>query len=85
MYDTVKGADYIGDQDCIEYMCKVGPQAVYELEHMGLPFSRMDNGKIYQRPFGAVQNSCGEQARRGLVLQLTAPGTHCCIRYTSKI
>ena len=52
MYDTVKGADYIGDQDCIEYLCKTGPEVVYELEHMGLPFSRMDNGKIYQRPFG---------------------------------
>ena len=52
MYDTVKGADYIGDQDCIEYLCKTGPEAVYELEHMGLPFSRMDNGKIYKRQFG---------------------------------
>ena len=48
MYDTVKGADYIGDQDCIEYLCKTGPEAVYELEHMGLPFSRMENGKIYR-------------------------------------
>ena len=52
MYDTVKGSDYLGDQDSIEYMCKTGPEAVYELEHMGLPFSRMDNGKIYQRQFG---------------------------------
>ena len=65
MYDTVKGADYIGDQDCIEYLCKEGPQAVYELEHMGLPFSRMDNGKIYQRPFGGQsKNFGGEQAAR---------------------
>jgi succinate dehydrogenase / fumarate reductase flavoprotein subunit len=52
MYDTVKGADYIGDQDAIEYMCSVGPQAIYELDHMGLPFSRTEEGRIYQRPFG---------------------------------
>lgn len=60
MYDTVKGADYIGDQDSIEYMCKAGPEVVYELEHMGLPFSRMDNGKIYQRPFGGQSKNFGE-------------------------
>jgi succinate dehydrogenase / fumarate reductase flavoprotein subunit len=65
MYDTVKGSDYLGDQDCIEYMCKTGPEVVYELEHMGLPFSRMDNGKIYQRPFGGQsKNFGGEQAAR---------------------
>lgn len=65
MYDTVKGADYIGDQDCIEYLCKTGPEAVYELEHMGLPFSRMENGKIYQRPFGGQSKNFGEaQATR---------------------
>jgi len=52
MYDTVKGSDYIGDQDAIEYMCSVGPEAVFELEHMGLPFSRTETGRIYQRPFG---------------------------------
>jgi len=65
MYDTVKGSDYLGDQDAIEYMCRVGPDAVYELEHMGLPFSRFDNGKIYQRPFGGQSKSFGgEQAAR---------------------
>src|SRR3990167_6976517 len=65
MYDTVKGSDYLGDQDCIEYMCQAGPDAVYELEHMGLPFSRMNNGKIYQRPFGGQsKNFGGEQAAR---------------------
>lgn len=65
MYDTVKGSDYLGDQDSIEYMCKTGPEVVYELEHMGLPFSRMDNGKIYQRPFGGQsKNFGGEQAAR---------------------
>lgn len=65
MYDTVKGSDYLGDQDSIEYMCKTGPEVVYELEHMGLPFSRMDNGKIYQRPFGGQsKNFGGAQATR---------------------
>lgn len=65
MYDTVKGADYIGDQDAIEYLCKTGPETVYELEHMGLPFSRMDNGRIYQRQFGGQsKNFGGEQAAR---------------------
>jgi succinate dehydrogenase / fumarate reductase flavoprotein subunit len=65
MFDTVKGSDYLGDQDCIEYMCKTGPEVIYELEHMGLPFSRMDNGKIYQRPFGGQsKNFGGEQATR---------------------
>lgn len=52
MYDTVKGSDYIGDQHAIEYMCKIGPKIILELEHMGLPFSRLENGRIYQRPFG---------------------------------
>ncbi|MDB6062486.1 MAG: succinate dehydrogenase flavoprotein subunit [Verrucomicrobiaceae bacterium] len=52
MYDTVKGSDYIGDQDAIEYMCSVGPEAVFELDHMGMPFSRTEEGRIYQRPFG---------------------------------
>lgn len=65
MFDTVKGSDYLGDQDCIEYMCRVGPEVIYELEHMGLPFSRFDNGKIYQRPFGGQsKNFGGEQASR---------------------
>ncbi len=60
MYDTVKGSDYIGDQDAIEYMCSEGPKAVFELEHMGLPFSRFDNGRIYQRPFGGQSKNFGE-------------------------
>ena len=59
MYDTVKGSDYIGDQDAIEYMCSEGPQAVFELEHMGLPFSRTDSGRIYQRPFGGQSKDFG--------------------------
>ena len=60
MYDTVKGSDYIGDQDAIEYMCSEGPQAVFELEHMGLPFSRTDSGRIYQRPFGGQSKEFGK-------------------------
>ncbi|WP_438767846.1 succinate dehydrogenase flavoprotein subunit [Kushneria sp. TE3] len=60
MYDTVKGSDYIGDQDAIEYMCNEGPKAVFELEHMGLPFSRFDNGRIYQRPFGGQSKDYGK-------------------------
>ncbi len=60
MYDTVKGSDYIGDQDAIEYMCSVGPQAVFELDHMGLPFSRTEVGRIYQRPFGGQSKNFGE-------------------------
>ena len=60
MYDTVKGSDYIGDQDAIEYMCSEGPQAVFELEHMGLPFSRTESGRIYQRPFGGQSKDYGK-------------------------
>ena len=59
MYDTVKGGDYIADQDAAEYMCSEGPKAVFELEHMGLPFSRFDNGRIYQRPFGGQSKDFG--------------------------
>ena len=60
MYDTVKGSDYIGDQDAIEYMCAEGPEAILELDHMGLPFSRFENGRIYQRPFGGQSKNFGE-------------------------
>ncbi|MEA2953443.1 MAG: succinate dehydrogenase / fumarate reductase, flavoprotein subunit [Alphaproteobacteria bacterium] len=60
MYDTVKGADWLGDQDTIEYMCRNAPAAVYELEHWGLPFSRRDDGKIYQRPFGGMTTHYGK-------------------------
>ena len=65
MYDTVKGSDYIGDQDAIEYLCRNAVEVVYELEHWGLPFSRLDDGRIYQRPFGGQsQNFGGPQATR---------------------
>src|SRR6516165_10063281 len=60
MYDTVKGSDWLGDQDAIEYMCRSAPDAVYELEHWGLPFSRREDGKIYQRPFGGMTTHYGK-------------------------
>jgi succinate dehydrogenase / fumarate reductase flavoprotein subunit len=60
MYDTVKGSDWLGDQDAIEYLCREAPAAVYELEHYGLPFSRTSDGKIYQRPFGGMTTRYGE-------------------------
>ncbi|ORX69306.1 succinate dehydrogenase [Linderina pennispora] len=66
MYDTVKGSDWLGDQDAIHYMCREAPKAVIELEHMGLPFSRTPEGTIYQRPFGgqSLEYGKGGQARR---------------------
>lgn len=84
MYDTVKGSDYIGDQEAIEYMCKTGPEAVYELENMGLPFSRFDNGRVYQRPFGGQsKNFGGEQLPVPRRLP-TVPATPCCTPCISK-
>lgn len=77
MFDTVKGSDYLGDQNSIEYMCKMAPDAMYELEHMGMPFSRLDNGKIYQRAFGGqtidygkgvAQRTCAVADRTGHAL-----------------
>ena len=67
MFDTVKGSDWLGDQDAIEYMVREAPAAVYELEHAGVPFSRNDNGTIYQRPFGGHMQNMGE----GLPVQRT--------------
>src|SRR5271166_5338892 len=60
MYDTVKGSDWLGDQDAIEYLCRNAPAAVYELEHWGVPFSRTEVGKIYQRPFGGMTTEFGK-------------------------
>jgi succinate dehydrogenase / fumarate reductase flavoprotein subunit len=60
MYDTVKGSDWLGDQDAIEYMCKEAPDAVIELEHYGVPFSRTEDGRIYQRPFGGMTTRFGD-------------------------
>ena len=61
MYDTVKGSDYLGDQDAIEFMCRMAPQVVYELEHFGMPFDRNEDGTIYQRPFGGHSQNFGER------------------------
>jgi succinate dehydrogenase / fumarate reductase flavoprotein subunit len=60
MYDTVKGSDWLGDQDAIEYLCREAPAAVYELEHAGVPFSRTPDGRIYQRAFGGMMQNMGE-------------------------
>ena len=60
MYDTIKGSDWLGDQDAIEYMCKEAPDAIIELEHYGVPFSRTEDGRIYQRPFGGMTTHYGE-------------------------
>lgn len=67
MYDTVKGSDWLGDQDAIEYMCKNAPDAILELEHYGVPFSRTEEGKIYQRPFGGMTTEYG----KGIAAQRT--------------
>ena len=62
MYDTVKGSDYLGDQDAIEYMCKNAAEAIYNLEHIGMPFDRNEDGRIYQRPFGGMTKNFGESS-----------------------
>ncbi|MBT6250555.1 MAG: succinate dehydrogenase flavoprotein subunit, partial [Nitrosomonadales bacterium] len=62
MYDTIKGSDYLGDQDAIEHMCKNAAAAIYELEHMGMPFDRNADGRIYQRPFGGMTKNFGESS-----------------------
>jgi succinate dehydrogenase / fumarate reductase, flavoprotein subunit len=61
MYDTIKGSDYLGDQDAIEFLCRMAPQAVIELEHFGMPFDRNDDGTVYQRPFGGHSQNFGER------------------------
>ena len=60
MYDTVKGSDWLGDTDAMEYLAREAPKAVYELEHYGVPFSRTEDGNIYQRPFGGHTTEFGE-------------------------
>ena len=79
MYDTVKGSDWLGDQDAIEYLCRNAPEAVYELEHWGVPFSRTNEGKIYQRPFGGMTTDFGKgRPRNAPAPPPTAPATPCC-------
>ena len=80
MYDTVKGADFIGDQDAIEYLCSEGPKAVFELEHMGLPFSRFENGRIYQDLLEVNQKILEKEAKPlEHALQLIEQDMLCCI------
>ena len=67
MYDTVKGSDWLGDQDAMKYLCKEAPRAVVELERYGVPFSRTDDGKIYQRPFGGMTKNYGNGTAKELV------------------
>ncbi|TIO99080.1 MAG: FAD-binding protein, partial [Mesorhizobium sp.] len=84
MYDTVKGSDWLGDVDAMEYMVREAPAAVYELEHYGVPFSRTEEGKIYQRPFGGhmmnygdgppVQRTCAAADRTGHAILHTLYG-----------
>ena len=62
MYDTIKGSDYLGDQDAIEFMCRNAANAIYELEHFGMPFDRLNDGKIFQRPFGGMTQNFGEKS-----------------------
>ena len=92
MYDTVKGSDWLGDQDAIEYMCRNAPEAVYELEHFGVPFSRTEDGRIYQRPFGGhttefgegppVQRTCAAADRTGHAMLHTLYGQS--LRYSAE-
>src|SRR5205809_4388695 len=88
MYDTVKGSDWLGDQDAIEYLCRNAPEAVYELEHFGMPFSRTNEGKIYQRAFGGmtanygqgmVQRTCAAADRTGHAMLHTLYGQ--CVKH----
>ena len=85
MYDTVKGSDWLGDTDAMEYLAREAPKAVYELEHYGVPFSRTEEGTIYQRPFGGHTTEFGE----GPPVQRTArpptgPATPSCTRSTGR-
>jgi succinate dehydrogenase / fumarate reductase flavoprotein subunit len=92
MYDTVKGSDWLGDQDSIEYLCREAPAAVYELEHFGVPFSRTEEGNIYQRPFGgmttefgegpAAQRTCAAADRTGHAMLHTLYGQ--CVRHDAE-
>jgi hypothetical protein len=84
-YDTIKGSDWLGDQDAIEFMCREAPKVVYELEHYGMPFDRNPDGTIYQRPFGGHTANYGEGSRCSAPApRPTAPATPCCTRCTSR-
>src|SRR5260364_422175 len=84
-YDTVKGSDWLGDQDAIEFMCREAPNAVYELEHFGMPFDRNPDGTIYQRPFGGHTVNYGENPFNAPARRRIGPATPCFIPFTSKM
>lgn len=84
MYDTIKGSDYLGDQDAIEYMCRAASRLVIELEHFGVPFTRLDNGRIYQRPLAGRVRISVVNRWRGRVLPLIAPAMLFCILSTNR-
>src|SRR5436190_15689623 len=74
MYDTIKGSDWLGDQDAIEYMCKNAAEVVYELEHFGMPFDRNDDGTLYQRPFGGHSANFGQKPVQRVCAVADRPG-----------
>lgn len=84
MYDTVKGSDYIGDRDAIEYMCKTGPEAILELEHMGLPFSVLTTAVFISARSAASRRTSAASRRRAPRRRLTVPATPCCTPCTSR-
>ena len=86
MYDTVKGSDWLGDQDAIHYMAREAPAAVLELENYGMPFSRTPEGKIYQRAFGGQSYKYGKVVKPiGAAVLLTGPDTLSCTLFMVKV
>ena len=83
-YDTVKGSDWLGDQDAIEFMCREAPKVVYELEHFGMPFDRNPDGTIYQRPSAATPPTTAKNPCNAPAPPPTVPATPCCTRCTSR-
>ena len=83
-YDTIKGADWLGDQDAIEFMCQEAPKVVYELEHFGMPFDRNPDGTIYQRPLAGTPPTVAKNPCNAPAPQPTALATPCCTPCTSK-
>ena len=83
-YDTIKGSDWLGDQDAIEFMCREAPKVVYDLEHMGMPFDRNPDGTIYQRPLVGTPPTTAKSPFNVRAQRQTAPVTRCCTRSTNK-
>jgi succinate dehydrogenase / fumarate reductase flavoprotein subunit len=83
MFDTIKGSDYLGDQDAIEFMCREAPKVVYELEHFGMPFDRNADGTIYQRRSADIPPTSARNLYNAHAPQPTEPVTRCCIRCIS--